>query len=176
MVSVSQFSTEGLQLLFEVAERMKAMVADKTDDATLRYAHMVAGVLDSAPARSLAECFSRGCGVAFLASFYLALPVFLLLLVSFFPGYFFPFFPPCMSILAHARGMFLSPELWLPFLFIYLFICFVLVSFVVSLFYKVFWFNEKNTKGGGGETGGVEEGRREGGGAKAVVGGFIGLA
>ena len=38
-----------------------------------------------------------------------------------FPGYFFPFFPPCMSILAHARGMFLSPELWLPFLFIYLF-------------------------------------------------------
>ena len=70
VVSVSQFSTEGLQLLFEVAERMKAMVADKTDDATLRYAHMVAGVLDSSPARSLAECFSRGCGVAFLASFY----------------------------------------------------------------------------------------------------------
>lgn len=36
VVSVSQFSAEGLELLFEVAERMKAMVADKTDDATLR--------------------------------------------------------------------------------------------------------------------------------------------
>ena len=43
-------------------------------------------------------------------------------LLPFFRGIFFPFFPPCMSILAHARGMFLSPELWLPFLFIYLFI------------------------------------------------------
>ena len=48
----------------------------------------------------------------------------------FFPGYFFPFFPPCMSILAHPRGMFLSPVLWLPFLFIYLFI----LSWFLSLF------------------------------------------
>ena len=92
----------------------------------------------------------------------------------FFPGYFFPFFPPCMSILAHARGMFLSPELWLPFLFIYLFIYFVLVSFVVSLFYKVFWFNEKNTKGGGGETGGVEGKPSKGMGAGGATGGIEG--
>ena len=70
--------------------------------------------------------------------FYLALSVFP------FPGYFLPFLPPCMSILAHARGMFLSSELWLPFLFtylfyfIYLFIYFVQVSFVVSLFTMYF--------------------------------------
>ena len=45
-------------------------------------------------------------------------------LFPFSRGILFPFFPLCMSILAHARGMFLSPELWLPFyiyLFIYLF-------------------------------------------------------
>lgn len=36
MVSVSQFSAEGLGLLFAVADRMKEMVADKTDDAVLR--------------------------------------------------------------------------------------------------------------------------------------------
>eukprot|EP00752_Nemacystus_decipiens_P005445 g4935.t1 len=35
VVSVSQFSTDGLELLFEVAKRMEAMVADKTDGATL---------------------------------------------------------------------------------------------------------------------------------------------
>ena len=36
VVSVSQFSSEGLGLLFKVASRMKEMVADKTDAATLR--------------------------------------------------------------------------------------------------------------------------------------------
>ncbi|CAM9727111.1 unnamed protein product, partial [Hapterophycus canaliculatus] len=36
VVSVSQFSAEGLELLFEVADRMKEMVADRTDDAVLR--------------------------------------------------------------------------------------------------------------------------------------------
>ncbi|CAM9365942.1 unnamed protein product [Pylaiella littoralis] len=35
VVSVSQFSAEALGLLFEVCERMKEMVADKTDGATL---------------------------------------------------------------------------------------------------------------------------------------------
>ena len=60
------------------------------------------------------------------------------------------------------------------YLFIYLFICFVLVSFVVSLFYKVFWFNEKNTKGGGGETGGVEGKPSEGAGAGGATGGIEG--
>ena len=59
-------------------------------------------------------------------------------------------------------------------LFIYLFIYFVLVSFVVSLFYKVFWFNEKNTKGGGGETGGVEGKPSKGVGAGGATGGIEG--
>ena len=36
VVSVSQFSSEGLGLLFEVAGRMKEMVEDKTETATLR--------------------------------------------------------------------------------------------------------------------------------------------
>ncbi|CAN0229870.1 unnamed protein product, partial [Ectocarpus sp. 8 AP-2014] len=35
VVSVSQFSTEGLELLYDVAGKMKKMVADKSDDATL---------------------------------------------------------------------------------------------------------------------------------------------
>eukprot|EP00904_Undaria_pinnatifida_P000833 jgi/Undpi1/10750/HiC_scaffold_29.g13198.m1 len=35
VISVSQFSSEGLELLFEVASRMKEMVADKSDTATL---------------------------------------------------------------------------------------------------------------------------------------------
>ena len=59
-------------------------------------------------------------------------------------------------------------------LFIYLFIYFVLVSFVVSLFYKVFWFNEENTKGGGGETGGVEGKPSKGVGAEGATGGIKG--
>lgn len=36
VISVSQFSTEALVLLLEVSERMKEMVADKSDDAVLR--------------------------------------------------------------------------------------------------------------------------------------------
>ncbi len=37
VISVSQFSTEALVLLLEVSERMREMVADKSDDAVLRY-------------------------------------------------------------------------------------------------------------------------------------------
>ena len=70
----------------------------------------------------------------------------------FFPGYFFsfPFFPPCMSILAHARGMFLSPVLWLPFLFIYLFILSWFLSLFLS-FTRYFGLMRRTQRGEGGK-------------------------
>ena len=65
----------------------------------------------------------------------------------FFPGYSFPFFPPCMSILAHARGMFLSPELWLPF---YLFILSWFLSLFLS-FTRYFGLMRRTQRGEGGK-------------------------
>ena len=44
----------------------------------------------------------------------------------------------------------------------------------IGLHYKVFWFNEKNTKGGGGETGGVEGKPSKGMGAGGATGGIEG--
>ena len=90
-----------------------------------------------------------------------------------FSGVFFPFLSPVHVHFGSCSG-YVSISRALAPLFIYLFIYFVLVSFVVSLFYKVFWFNEKNTKGGGGKTGGVEGKPSKGMGAGGATGGIEG--
>ena len=79
-----------------------------------------------------------------------------------------------MSILAHARGMFLSPELWLPFLFIYLFILSWFLSLFLSFTRYFGLMRRTQRKGGGGETGGVEGKPSKGVGAGGATGGIEG--